>query len=214
MKINIRKETIKDYKIVEELTREAFWNLYVPGCNEHLITHKIRNHSDFIPELSFVIEVDDEIIGSIIYSHSKIVDKNNNTFKTITFGPVFISENFRNKGLCKKLINHSIDEAKKLGFAAIVIGGYPYHYKSYGFVGSKKYNISMPDENFYTGIMALPLYNDALKNVSGSIYFSESMNVSEDELKEFEKNFSIKEKYVTESQKEFEKALTQIDTSN
>ena len=31
-KITIRPETKDDYRAVENLTREAFWNVYRPGC--------------------------------------------------------------------------------------------------------------------------------------------------------------------------------------
>ena len=58
MNIIIRKEEKRDHHAVEELTREAFWNLYVPGCNEHLLAHKLRKHPDFIPELNFIAEKD------------------------------------------------------------------------------------------------------------------------------------------------------------
>lgn len=34
-KITIRPETGDDYRAVENLTREAFWNVYRPGCLEH-----------------------------------------------------------------------------------------------------------------------------------------------------------------------------------
>ena len=56
--LTIRLETEKDYRAVEELTREAFWNVYVPGASEHYYVHMMRNHPDFIPELAFVIEKD------------------------------------------------------------------------------------------------------------------------------------------------------------
>ena len=65
--ITIRLETAKDYAAVEHLTREAFWNVYVPGASEHYFVHKMRSHPDFIPELAFVLEKDGEIIGNIMY---------------------------------------------------------------------------------------------------------------------------------------------------
>ena len=70
--IVIRNEESQDYKAVEELTREAFWNLHVPGCDEHYFVHTMRNHSDFIPELDFIAEVDGKIVGNIIYTKAKL----------------------------------------------------------------------------------------------------------------------------------------------
>lgn len=211
MNINIRHEKPEDYYIVEQVTREAFWNLYCPGCNEHLLVHYLRSHTDFIPELSFVIELDGEIVGSIFYSHSKVVDTNGKEHKTITFGPVSILPHLHRKGLGRILITRSIDEAKKQGYNAIIIGGYPYHYSTYGFEGAKKFSICLPDGNFYTGIMVLPLFYGALDKVKGCVYFSEALEPDESELAEFDKKFPKKEKEITESQLEFEKAISEID---
>ena len=49
--ILIRREMPGDYREVENLTREAFWNVYRPGCDEHYIVHILRNHEDFIPDV-------------------------------------------------------------------------------------------------------------------------------------------------------------------
>ncbi|ANE45351.1 GCN5 family acetyltransferase [Paenibacillus swuensis] len=214
MNIVIRHERPEDYHLVEEITREAFWNLYGPGCNEHLIIHNLRRHADFIPELSFVIELDGKIAGSIFYSHSKVINNHGIEHKTITFGPVSILPALQRKGLGRALIVHSIEEAKKLGYTAIIIGGYPYHYKPYGFIGSKKYGIAMPDGNYYTGIMALPLYQGAFDSVSGTIFFSECMETDESQLEAFDKAFPEKEKAVQPSQAEFELAISEIDDSD
>ncbi len=113
MNIIIRNEEEKDYKIVEEVTREAFYNLYVPGCNEHLIVNKMRKHKDFLPKLSFVIEVDGTVIGSIFYTKSSILLKDGSTVDTITFGPVSILPKFQKQGFGKKIIEHSINVAKE-----------------------------------------------------------------------------------------------------
>ncbi len=211
MNINIRREVPADYKKVEEVTREAFWNLYCPGCNEHLIIHKMRNHSDFIPELSFVIELDEEIVGSIFYTHSKVIAEDGTEYPTITFGPVSILPQYQRKGLGRALISYSIKVAKELGYKAILIGGYPYHYHTYGFKGTKTYNITMPDGQFYKGIMALPLYEGALDNVSGSLFFSDVFETDAEELEVFDKKFPSKEKKVKKSQKEFEMASMELD---
>lgn len=212
MNINIRKEEQNDQNKVEELTREAFWNLYTPGCNEHLIAHNLRKHEDFIEELCFVIEVDGEIVGSIFYSHSKVIDSDGSETKTITFGPVSIQPKFHRKGLGKMLITHSIEKAKEQGYGAIIIGGFPYHYKTYGFVGAKKYNIALEDGNYYTGIMALELIDGYLGNIKkGIVYFSSAMEIDENELIKFDEKFPKKEKMKLDCQAEFEKAVSMID---
>lgn len=211
MNIVIRHEEEKDYKRVEEVAREAFWNLYFPGAHEHYVVHKMRKHKDFIKELTFVIEVDGKVEGAIFYSHSKIVEKDGTEYKTISFGPVFISPEYHRKGLGRELITYSIEEAKKLGYSAITTLGYPYHYKPYGFLGGKKYDVSMPDMNYYTGLLVLPLYKGALEGVSGYAEFSECLEVTPEEVEEFDKKLPYKEKRVQESQEEYEKACCELD---
>ncbi len=209
--MKIRNEKEPDYKTVENLAREAFWNLYFPGCHEHFVVNKMRNHKDFIKELTFVIEVDNQIVGAIFYTHSNIVSSNNTKHKTISFGPVFIDPKFHRQGLGRKLITHSIEHAKAMGFRAILTLGYPYHYETYDFLGGKKYNISMPDGKFYKGLLVLPLYEKALENISGYAEFSDVFDVTDEEVAEFDKQFSIKEKKVQESQTEYELACAMLD---
>lgn len=214
MTINIRLEEPKDYQTVEEITREAFWNLYVPGAEEHFLAHSLRKHPDFIPELTFVIELDGKIIGSIFYSKAKVVSDNGTEYPVISFGPVSIAPDYHRQGYGRMLIEHSITEAKRLGYDAIVIGGFPYHYHTYRFIGTKKYNISMPDGKFYTGIMALPLREGALDHVSGKIIFSPGMYPDTEGLEAFDQTFPPKEKQVLPRQAKFEAAASEIDTND
>ena len=211
MNINVRNEEPKDYRRVEEVAREAFWNLYFPGGYEHYVVHKMRSHPDFIKELAFVIEVDDKIQGAIFYIHSKIVSEDNKEYKAISFGPVFISPEFHRKGLGKELITHSIEVAKEIGHHVILTLGYPYHYEPYGFLGGKKYDISMADGKFYKGLLVLPLYEGALDDISGYAEFSDVFDVTEEEVDEFDKSFPPKEKKYQASQDEYEAASSMLD---
>jgi predicted N-acetyltransferase YhbS len=211
MNTNIRNEEPNDYRKVEEIAREAFWNLYFPGGHEHFIVHKMRGHPDFIKELSFIIKVADEIAGAIFYTHSKIVAKDNKEYKTISFGPVFIAPKFNRNGLGKELITHSIKVAKEMGYRAILTLGYPYHYEPYGFLGGKKYHISMPDGKFYKGLLVLPLYEGSLDNISGYAVFSPLFDATQEEVDEFDKSFPPKEKKYQASQDEYESAISMLD---
>lgn len=74
-RLQIRNETEKDYAIVEQITREAFWNLYVPGCEEHYLAHILRGHADFVPELDFVAELDGQVIGNVMYTKSTLASQ-------------------------------------------------------------------------------------------------------------------------------------------
>jgi putative acetyltransferase len=74
MNVTLRTEEEKDFRIVESISREAFWNVYRPGCCEHFILHQLRSSPEFIKELDFVAELDGEVVGNIVYSKAVVVD--------------------------------------------------------------------------------------------------------------------------------------------
>ena len=84
--LTIRLETEKDYRAVEELTREAFWNVYKPGADEHYFVRMMRNHPDFIPELAFVLELDGKIVGNIMYTKAWLEDERGERKEILSFG--------------------------------------------------------------------------------------------------------------------------------
>ena len=211
MSIIIRQEEERDYRRVEEIAREAFWSLYFPGTDIPVVVNKLRRSSDFIKELTYVIEVNGKVEGAIFYTNSKIIDKKEEEHKVISFGPVFISLEFHRQGLGRKLITYTIEKAKEMGYRAIITLGYPYHYEPYGFLGGKKYGISMPDMKFYKGLLVLSLYEGALENISGYVIFSDDLEATQEEIEEFDKRFPYKEKGFQESQLENEKACAELD---
>lgn len=124
--IIIRNEKIDDCGIVEEITRKAFYNLYVPGCVEHYLVHIMRGHEDFIPELDFVLELNGHIIGNIMYTKAKLTDENGNAKEILTFGPVCILPAYQRMGYGKMLMEHSFEKAAELGYDVCVVQGkYP-----------------------------------------------------------------------------------------
>ena len=129
----IRNELTSDYRNVEEMIKKAFWNLSVPGCNEHYFAHQVRKSDDYIPELDFVLEEDGKIIGHIIYVKAKLVTEDGTEKEIISFGPFTIHPDYQRKGYGRKLLEHSFDEARKLGYDTVAIWGNPENYACYGF---------------------------------------------------------------------------------
>ncbi len=215
MSVIIRHETVQDQRRVEELARDAFWNLYFPGAHEHKVVHDMRQHRDFMPELSFVIEVDGLVQGAIFYTHSHVSYASGEILKTITFGPAFIAPHLHRQGLGRKLISHSLTVAKEQGHGGVLTLGYPYHYAPYGFVGAKRYGIAMGDGNFYKGLLALELRPDGLslegRTQVGQVVFSPVFEVSPEEVEVFDATFEPKEKGVQPSQQEYEKSCAELD---
>lgn len=149
--ITIRNEEEKDRAEVEDVIRKAFWNLYIPGCNEHYLAHIMRSHPDFLPELDFVIELDGKIIGSIMYTRNKLIEENGNEKNILTFGPVCILPKHQRRGYGKQLLEHSFERAAAAGYDVIVIFGSPNNYVSRGFKSCKKFKRLHRRRNFSGG---------------------------------------------------------------
>ena len=99
--MNIRREEPKDYRECENVTREAFWNVYKPGCAEHYVLHTYRNKPEFVPELDFVLEEDGKIIGHVMFVRAKINADDGREISVMTFGPISILPEYKRKGYGK-----------------------------------------------------------------------------------------------------------------
>ena len=131
--MNIRLEQPEDYREVENLTREAFWNVYAPGCVEHYVLNQYRNNPDFIPELDFVLESDDgKIIGHVMFSKAEIIKEDGTVLRAWTFGPISIHPDYKRKGYGLKLLRYSLERARAMGIGVICMEGNIDFYKHAG----------------------------------------------------------------------------------
>lgn len=119
----IRPETKDDYRNTENLTREAFWNVYRPGCMEHYVLHCYRDDPAFVPELDFVMELDGELIGQVIYVRSEIECDDGRKVPIMTFGPIGIAPKYKRQGYGKRLLDYSMKKAGEMGAGALAITG-------------------------------------------------------------------------------------------
>ena len=150
--MNIRLEQPKDYREVENLTREAFWNVYRPGCTEHYVLNQYRTNQDFIPDLDFVMEEGDgeyqstgKIIGHVMFSKAEIILDDGTNFPSWTFGPISIHPDYKRKGYGLKLLNHALEKAKEMGIGLLQMEGNIGFYKHAGFDLACKLNIHYHD---------------------------------------------------------------------
>jgi predicted N-acetyltransferase YhbS len=199
MDIKLRLEEEKDYNIVENVTREAFWNVYRPGCDEHLVIHNIRNANEFIKELDYVAIANNEIVGNIVYVKAEIIGVGKE-YDVLTFGPVSVLPKYQKKGIGKKLIEHTIKKAGEMNFMAIIIYGNPKYYDKFGFKNTKEYGITDMEGNYNDALMVLELFPNALKNINGKFFEGEIYKINKEELETFEKGFPYKEKLVLDTQ--------------
>lgn len=201
--IKIRNEEEKDYSIVEELTREAFYNQYVPGCVEHYLVHIMRRHKDFIPELDFVLERDGQVIGNIMYTKARLVDEAGTEKEILTFGPVCVAPKYQRMGYGKKLMEHSFAQAVQLGYDVIVIFGSPANYVGCGFRSCRKYQICAENGRYPAAMMVKELRPHALDGRKWVYHESPVMAVSEEEAQRYDDTLQPMKKEHRPSQEEF-----------
>ena len=139
--MKIRLEQPNDYREVEELTREAFWNVYRPGCTEHFVLNQYRSNPDFIPELDLVMEEDGKIIGHIMFSRAELVLDDGTRRQSWTFGPISIHPDYKRKGYGLKLLNYALDKAREMGIGFLCMEGNINFYKHAGFGLASKMGI-------------------------------------------------------------------------
>ena len=166
--ITVRREMPADYKTSENLTREAFWNVYRPGCTEHYVLHCYRDDPAFVPELDLVLELDGQQIGHIMYVRSEIRQDNGTALPMITFGPVSIDPKYQRQGYGKRLVDESLEIAKQLGAGAVAITGNIKFYEKSGFKLGKSMGIRYaedPDADYFLIRELIPGY---LEGVTGT----------------------------------------------
>jgi predicted N-acetyltransferase YhbS len=195
LNITIRLEQPKDYRAVEALTREAFWgSMNHPTCDgEHLLVHKLRNRPSFVPELDFVAEVDGQLAGHIIFSTAKVITPDARQIEVLGFGPISVLPEYKRMGVGSALMRHSISEAKRLGYRAIIIYGHPDYYPRFGFARASAFGITAENGKSFDALMAMPLFEGALDGVSGRLVYDAVYDTDPKEVEEFDNTFPPKE---------------------
>lgn len=211
MDIVVRNERPEDVVAVEHLTRLAFWNLYVPGCSEHLVARQLRASADFLPELDLVAEVNDRVVGNIMFSRSRVVGPNQEDHETVTFGPVSVLPEYQRQGGGRTLIERGLAIAKTRGYRAVIIFGNPAYYRRFGFHPGKEFDIRTSSGSYAAALQALPLTPGALDGVRGRFLESEAFEVDDAHLEAFDSLFPPLKKAVTPTQAEFLKIASMIE---
>ena len=202
----IRLEREGDYRAVEELTRDAFWNVYKPGADEHYYVHMMRSHPDFIPELDFVIESEGRILGSIMYTKAWLEDESGARKEIVSFGPLCVDPQFQRRKLGRLLIEHSFEVARGMGYDVNINFGNPGNYVGRGFVSCRRKNVSFAvDGNFPTALLVCELVPNALDGRKWMLIPSTAADCCEDTaaVEAFDAGFPPREKKWMPSQEEF-----------
>lgn len=204
--MNIRLEQPQDYREVENLTREAFWNVYRPGCTEHYVLNQYRSNPDFIPELDFVMKEDEHIIGHVMFSKAELILEDGTKKPSWTFGSISIHPDYKRKGYGLKLLTYALEKAKEMGIGFLCIEGNYEFYKHAGFVLASSLNIHYhlePKEAEVPYFLALELIPGWLNGLEATYCPPKGYFVADDNPEAFETydaTFPTKEKNFQEGQ--------------
>jgi len=199
----IRLERSEEHRQVEHLVREAFWNVYRPGCLEHYVLNQLRTDPAFVPELDFVMEKDGRLIGQNMFMQAVIRADDGRSIPIMTMGPICICPELQRKGYGKILLDHSIQKAAELGCGALCFEGNIHFYGKSGFTFAKDFGIryhGLPegaDDSFFLCKELIPGY---LQNVTGEYAPPQGYFVDEAAAEEFDKAFPHKDKLVLPGQ--------------
>lgn len=191
----IRLETPADYNTVENLTREAFWNVYRPGCLEHYVLHMFRNRPEFVKELDLVLEIGGQIIGHVMFVRAEITTDDGRSLPIMTFGPISIHPDYQRKGYGKILLDYALDKAAEMGVGAVCMEGNIDFYGKCGFDVASKIGIhyyAEPREDVVPYFLLRQLQEGFLEGVTGVYRTPEGYFVDETEAEEFDRQFTPK----------------------
>lgn len=197
-KITFRNETPADYGAVESLVREAFWNVYRPGCDEHFILHRFRTRSEFVPELDIIMESDGVLAGHVMFVRSEIRLNDGGALPVMTFGPLSIAPGFQHRGYGTALLWHAMEKARETGCGALLITGNIGFYGKSGFVEARTKDVfygADPDADYFLARELVPGFLDRVRDAGGGTFREpDGYSVDPKDVEEFDRLFPPREK--------------------
>ena len=193
----IRLERKEEYREVEHLVREAFWNVYRPGCMEHYVLHQLRDDPAFVPELDLVMEKDGKVIGQNMFMRAVIKADDGRDIPIMTMGPICIAPEWKRQGCGKILLDASLEKAAGLGCKALCFEGDIGFYGKSGFTFASEFGIRYrglaegEDASFFLCKELEPGY---LAGITGEYGPPEGYFVDPAEVEEFDRDFPPKKK--------------------
>ena len=193
----IRLERTEEHRETETLVREAFWNVYRPGCLEHYVLNQLRNDKAFVPELNFVMEKDGRLIGQNMFMRAVIKADDGSDLSIMTMGPICITPELQGKGYGKILLDYSLEKAAELGCGALCFEGNINFYGKSGFTYASEFGIryhGLPEGADASFFLCKELKKGYLDGISGEYTPPKGYFVDEAQAEEFDKQFPPKEK--------------------
>lgn len=195
--IVIRLEKKEEYRQVENLVRESFWNVYRPGCLEHYVLHLLRDDPAFVKDLDFVMEQSGKLIGQNVFMRAVIKSDDGTDIPIMAMGPICITPELQKKGYGKLLLDDSLEKAKELGCGAVCFEGNIDFYGKSGFTQASTFGIryhGLPEGEDASFFLCKELIPGYLNGVTGEYTPPQGYFVDEAEAEAFDQEFPYREK--------------------
>ena len=195
--IKFRLEKKEDYRAVENLVRESFWNVYRPGCSEHYVIHVLRDDPAFVKELDLVMEENGSIIGQNVFMRNAVAADDGRSVPILTMGPICIAPALKRRGYGKALLDYSLERAAAMGFGAVMFEGNIEFYGKSGFDVASKFGIryhGLPEGADSSFFLCKELIKGYLDGITGVYTTPAGYFVDDADVEEFDKGFPPKEK--------------------
>ncbi|WP_375478842.1 GNAT family N-acetyltransferase [uncultured Nostoc sp.] len=166
--MNIRCETLSDYTAIAEVNTLAFGQE-----NEAKLVEKIRYSDRYISELSLIAEVENVVVGHILFSYLNLVGEE--TLQVLGLAPLAVYPQFQTQGIGSALIKAGLEIAEVKKEAIVIVLGHPQFYTRFGFQLSVVYEIESPfpvPEEFFM-VKALQNYQ---KQYKGKVVYPDAFN--------------------------------------
>ena len=193
----IRLEREDEHREVEELVREAFWNVYRPGCSEHYVIHVLRDDPAFVKELDLVMEMDGCIVGQNMFMETIIRADDGREVPVLTMGPIGITPALKRKGYGKKLLDFSLAKATELGYGAVLFEGNIGFYGKSGFDYASAFGIryhDLPEDADASFFLCKELIPGYLREITGVYQTPAGYYVDDADVEAFDRGFPEKRK--------------------
>lgn len=148
-KLTIRPEEHKDYKSIVSLILRSFreGTDYSDGTDIIALVEEIRDSQYYIPELSFVAELDGEIVGHFLFSHFPLSPTREGGYDdsgrsdVVMLAPVSVHADHLRQGIGSAMIRMGIERVREMGYKGITVEGNYRFYNKVGFRTSSEFGI-------------------------------------------------------------------------
>lgn len=215
MELEIRCERPEDFRAVEALTREAFWNQYAPGCLEHYLVRQLRDSADFLPQLDLAAVSEGKLVGNIMAAKGIVRCDGGGQREVVTIGPLSVDPSCQRQGIGSRLLEELKRAARALGFGALFLCGDPEYYGKQGFLPAERFGIRTEDDCYAAALQVCELSEGALRGMRGRYCEAPVYQISEAAAEEFDRRFPAKKKVQgTPSQRRFQEVVAMRRKAN